>query len=1200
MSSNSRMTRSKGPAEELSLPPTRMRKDVSTANEGEENAQGQVQANKRNQPTTADMPSPFARPGSRAGTCTTPAGEGGMPPIASNPFARPDSRAGFAPPEPTSPQSSVSSRSDNQLQEDVNTSVSWDLVDTDTDAEVANINSSLPHQTITDQHSTGSTNATRNNAVGLSNEINTLYNQDFFVADTTGRRLSQVADKSNYSSLLPNGNATLQLRLPDLLIYLKTDMYLIDVKTGHHYAVYHNCVEKMSVLPKLYSAWPFRQLLQAIHDDAVRFGVNSPEPAASKESAPVQQPSSSMHSDVQTAQKQQPSPCLPTIVKYEPPSFNLQIPIKMLTRAERDQVLRNHMTAASSTFNKVAVLEDLMRQEPHNAAHYKEVQRVQKNQHIQVAIKLQHMLEADDEFRQTAGLPQLDLPEHLWTVRNMDTAPVREQHFMAISSEVEVLRQQLKVKGMYPAPPDYMQINQQNMHFQPIQPAKLSPLQPQDRLFFDPLLSTTTGSTGSQSDSTHNPAQDCSSAPPKVYTPSPRVPEPTIPPTPYVNQAAVEQHMRMQSPSVPPTNITTVAPPPRESPKASVAQETLITLATVQTTPPQAQNQLTTSTQRPRPSKSKDGRGIKQSKNVNATDTAQVCWRCGEPGHKKRDCRKPPFCGKCRKEGHIPALCPLSTGPTLPPPLQQQVDKFSNPTNRCIHCGGDHVPGSCPVRYQPKATSSTSHYSSPQRRTGNNDVASGQVRSQVTPQVSPLAQVNSLAQPTRSNSFPPPPYFPIPFPPPPVPPSNASIAPSAPASDLSAAISLMTNAVNQGNANTTNITDALQRTTTQFADALQKTIQRGVEAQAEENRNARLDKQFDKIKIFDGSNPAECHPWLEEVHALCSQTGRPFKEMLLLCAGQAVRDFILDMAPDAMDEQIKNDLITGYSDLQGLGCKQAAYDNIAQRPEEPVRSYIVRYSRLFKLLNGTVPNEVRMRTTSMHFVNSLRGYLSSKVENRLLGMNDRNYSLGDTFTVALQCELKAIASERRHNKRNTITINNVHTEDQDYHQLEDTQEVHVRNPNYKGKNYDPNYQARKAEGKQQLQIETTNNQYKAPAARPAANHNNDLARSSDIAGEVTLKMTVDGYQLLKMNEFIKNAAAWRARMPKANRFDKYFDKEATKTTPKVQINSATLQVMGQTAKDCGYTKEEFIEAVEMYEHFGNIELEDVQTPSPQD
>ena len=468
------------------------------------------------------------------------------------------------------------------------------------DAEVANINASLPHKTVTDQHSTGSTNTTRNNAVDLRNEINTLYNQDFFVADTMGRRLSQVADKSNYSSLLPNGNAAIRLRLPDLLIYLKTDTYLVDVKTGHHYAVYHNRIEKMSVLPKLYSAWPYRQLLQAIHDDAVRFGVNSPEPAASKQSALVQQPSSSIDSDVQAAQEQQSSPCLPTIVKFEPPSFNLQIPKKMLTRAERDQVLRNHMTAASSTFNKVAVLEDLRRKEPHNAAHYKEVQRVQRNQHIQVAIKLQHMLEADNEFRQSAGLPQLDLPEHLWTVRNMDTAPVREQHFTAICSEVEVLRQQLKGKGVYPAPPNYMNINQQNVHFQPIHPSKVSPLQPQDRLFFDPLLSTTTESTGSQQGSVHDSTQNCNNTPPKVHTPSPRIQELTIPPTPYVNQAAVEQHKRTQSPSVPPRNIATIAPPPRESQQANVAQETLITLATSQTSSPQAQNDLTTSPQRPK------------------------------------------------------------------------------------------------------------------------------------------------------------------------------------------------------------------------------------------------------------------------------------------------------------------------------------------------------------------------------------------------------------------------------------------------------------------------------------------------------------------------------------------------------------------------------------------------------------------------
>ena len=147
------------------------------------------------------------------------------------------------------------------------------------------------------------------------------------------------------------------------------------------------------------------------------------------------------------------------------------------------------------------------------------------------------------------------------------------------------------------------------------------------------------------------------------------------------------------------------------------------------------------------------------------------------------------------------------------------------------------------------------------------------------------------------NHFPPPPYFSTLFLPPPIAPSIASNAHSAPVSDISAVLSLMTNAVMQGNSNTTAITTVLERTTTQFADALQQTIQMGVDAQTQENKNARMDKQFEKVKVFDGSKPSECHPWLEEIHALCFQTGRPFQEMLLLCAGQAVHDFIMDMSP---------------------------------------------------------------------------------------------------------------------------------------------------------------------------------------------------------------------------------------------------------------------------------------------------------------
>ena len=350
-----------------------------------------------------------------------------------------------------------------------------------------------------------------------------------------------------------------------------------------------------------------------------------------------------------------------------------------------------------------------------------------------------------------------------------------------------------------------------------------------------------------------------------------------------------------------------------------------------------------------------------------------ICWNCGEVGHCRHNCQNPPYCSKCKQKGHLPVKCPLKGKRNEKSQMPQKVQpttvdpRFSSIRNKCIHCRGDHAPGSCPTKMQPQATPNAAGYqmhnnsavagkvynnaplsfsskngqptaasmtpSSPMNLLGVQGHPSCAQEPWITPQVSPsTSQQNSYNMPPvhPPNHFPPPPYFPILFLPPPIAPSNASNAHSAPVSDISAVITLMTNAVMQGNSSTTAITNALERTTMQFADALQQTIQMGVDAQAQENKNARMDKQFEKVKVFDGSIPSECHPWLEEVHALCIQTGRPFCEMLLLCAGQAVCDFITDMSPEAMDDQVKNDLITGYSDLQGLGCKQSAYDSIMQ------------------------------------------------------------------------------------------------------------------------------------------------------------------------------------------------------------------------------------------------------------------------------
>ena len=138
MSSNSRITRSKGPSDDTSLPPyTRPRKDMNARADKAESMMTPTQ-----QQTASDQlnntvgHSPFARPSSWAGTSTTPASMTQPP---RSPFARPGSRAGSNTGLTDNIQDSPLSFVNSELFPRDNTSTSSDLIDADLDAEVANL-----------------------------------------------------------------------------------------------------------------------------------------------------------------------------------------------------------------------------------------------------------------------------------------------------------------------------------------------------------------------------------------------------------------------------------------------------------------------------------------------------------------------------------------------------------------------------------------------------------------------------------------------------------------------------------------------------------------------------------------------------------------------------------------------------------------------------------------------------------------------------------------------------------------------------------------------------------------------------------------------------------------------------------------------------------------------------------------------------
>ena len=182
-----------------------------------------------------------------------------------------------------------------------------------------------------------------------------------------------------------------------------------------------------------------------------------------------------------------------------------------------------------------------------------------------MAIKLQHILETDDKFRRAAGLPRLDIPKHLWGVRDMRSTHTREQDFMAITAEIEVLCQQLKGRGMYTVPSATSTTSSSksssSVHFQPIDPAQKSSVQAMDQSLLNSSLNLLDNLPRLQSSSSNGPIPH-GQATPQIPAHKGNYP---VPPMPYINQTAVDEHMRAQPTLFPPR--TSLGPMNVPSPK---------------------------------------------------------------------------------------------------------------------------------------------------------------------------------------------------------------------------------------------------------------------------------------------------------------------------------------------------------------------------------------------------------------------------------------------------------------------------------------------------------------------------------------------------------------------------------------------------------------------------------------------------------
>ena len=277
----------------------------------------------------------------------------------------------------------------------------------------------------------------------------------------------------------------------------------------------------------------------------------------------------------------------------------------------------------------------------------------------------------------------------------------------------------------------------------------------------------------------------------------------------------------------------------------------------------------------------------------------------------------------------------------------------------------------------------------------------------------------------------------------------------------------------------------------------------------ENQQRSRINKAFKKIPKFDGTNPSYCFDWLEQTEALVNEHhGRIYREELLLNCGTSVSKTIHALPQGVTNQHIKDAVLRNHSNLRTMSQQSNAYHQLHQKPDEALQTYNTRYASFFNLAYPELELDNPLsRMHSIHYASSLY----SKLRDEMTGRFKENLQMA--FEKAMNFE-PWIITKQSINNRKIHEVNHIyitHGEDE-----VEINEAHVRNPNYKGKNYDLNYQQNRAKMTNNTTTNTTSSHHNNGNQGYRYNKTNQQEKPVNVS--VTLHGPVSKEQLYKIQE----------------------------------------------------------------------------------
>ena len=168
------------------------------------------------------------------------------------------------------------------------------------------------------------------------------------------------------------------------------------------------------------------------------------------------------------------------------------------------------------------------------------------------------------------------------------------------------------------------------------------------------------------------------------------------------------------------------------------------------------------------------------------------------------------------------------------------------------------------------------------------------------------------------------------------------------------------------------------------------------------NKRDNASKQMMKnIKIFDGSNKAQCITWLSQVEAAARFTKTPFRELICQSMAPAMLHVFSELSALVSDEDIKDAILTNYSDIPSTTEAATRLQNMQISTSKPLITFNHRYKAIHKVAFGLSPRQQENKTMIVEYAKKLPANTRDKLLRKIAKKNSYIKTLDDAFRQAI-------------------------------------------------------------------------------------------------------------------------------------------------------------------------------------------------------